>query len=60
MSTSEPNETYSEAETEARREAILKRVLAMPPKPHKARKGVPKRNADTRGLTVTTPQRGTR
>ena len=32
-------ETYSEAETDARREAALKRMLATPPKPHKAMKG---------------------
>ncbi|WP_425230026.1 hypothetical protein [Sphingomonas sp.] len=31
-------ETYSEAETDARREAILKAVLATRPKPHKASK----------------------
>ena len=29
-------DTYSEAETEARREAALKRMLATPHKPHKA------------------------
>ena len=29
-------ETYTEAETEARREAALKRMLATPHKPHKA------------------------
>jgi len=29
------DETYSEAETEARREAALKKLLATPPKPHK-------------------------
>ena len=28
-------ETYTEAETEARREAALKRMLATPHKPHK-------------------------
>jgi hypothetical protein len=28
-------ETYSEAETDARREAALKRMLATPHKPHK-------------------------
>lgn len=33
------DETYSETETEARREAALKRLLATPPKPHKASKG---------------------
>jgi hypothetical protein len=30
------NETYSEEETVARREAALKRMLATPHKPHKA------------------------
>lgn len=30
-----PKDTYSEAETDARREAALKRMLATPPKPHK-------------------------
>mgnify|MGYP001550450319 CR=1 FL=1 len=33
------NETYSEAETEARREAALKRMLATPHKPQKAKEG---------------------
>jgi hypothetical protein len=32
------NETYSEAETEARREATLKKLLSTPPKPHKTKK----------------------
>ncbi len=31
------SDTYSEAETEARREATLKRLLATPHKPHKQR-----------------------
>ncbi|MBX7514829.1 hypothetical protein K3179_09765 [Qipengyuania sp. GH38] len=31
----EDNETYSEEETKARREAALKRMLATPHKPHK-------------------------
>lgn len=31
-------DTYSEVETDARREAILTRVLATPPKPQKASK----------------------
>lgn len=31
-------ETYSEEETVARREAALKRMLRMPPKPHKEMK----------------------
>ena len=30
------NNTYSEAETVARREATLRTLLATPPKPHKA------------------------
>lgn len=30
-----PDDTYSEAETAARAEAALKRMLATPPKPHK-------------------------
>jgi hypothetical protein len=30
------DETYSEEETVARRERALKRMLATPPKPHKA------------------------
>jgi len=33
--TNQKSETYSEAETEARREAALKRMLATPHKPHK-------------------------
>ena len=31
----DPNETYSEEETERRREAALKRMLATPHKPHR-------------------------
>ena len=38
MANTKEEETYSEAETEARREAALKQLLAMPPKPHKASK----------------------
>ena len=38
MSKSSNDETYSEEETVARREAALKRMLATPPKPHKDRK----------------------
>lgn len=34
MKNPELNDTYSEAETEARREAVLKRLLTMPHKPH--------------------------
>jgi len=37
MKKAEPiNETYSKAETEARREATLKKLLSTPPKPRKA------------------------
>jgi len=36
MSDVNPDETYSESETEARREAALKRMFATPHKPHKA------------------------
>jgi hypothetical protein len=34
--TDQETETYSEAETKARTEAALKRMLATPHKPHKA------------------------
>lgn len=34
-----PDETYSEAETVARREAALRTMLTTPHKPHKASKG---------------------
>ena len=37
-----PDDTYSEAETVARREAALKRMLATPHKPHKASPAKPK------------------
>lgn len=33
------DDSYSEAETDARREAALKRMLATPHKPHKATTG---------------------
>ena len=33
---SQANDTYSEAETVARREAALRNMLATPPKPHEA------------------------
>lgn len=38
----ENDDAYSEAETDSRREALLKKVLATPPKPHepsKAKRG---------------------
>lgn len=38
MANPNQSDTYSEAETDARREATLKRMLATPPKPHKASK----------------------
>ncbi|MEQ1883290.1 MAG: hypothetical protein ABL878_20235 [Burkholderiales bacterium] len=34
MTSKSPSDTYTEAETEARREAALKRMLATPHKPH--------------------------
>jgi hypothetical protein len=37
-SNQDEGETYSEAETEARREATLRRMLATPHKPHKAKR----------------------
>lgn len=40
MTISGPNETYSDEETEARREAALKRMLATPHKPHKKGSGL--------------------
>jgi len=36
------DETYSEAETEARREATLKKLLSTPPKPRNTSKGTGK------------------
>lgn len=36
MAHPDQSDTYSEAETEARREAALKRMLATPHKPHEA------------------------
>ena len=38
MTKNEP-ENYTEAETEARREAALKRMLTTPHKPHKPKEG---------------------
>lgn len=38
MAKSDPDETYSEEETERRREAALKRMLNTPHKPHKESK----------------------
>ena len=39
-------ETYSEEETERRREAALKRMLTTPHKPHEKVKGAGKRKKD--------------
>jgi hypothetical protein len=39
MTKSDPEETYSEEETVARREAALKRAFATPHKPHKPKDG---------------------
>lgn len=37
--TPEPEDTYSEAETVARREASVRNMLTAPPKPHEAING---------------------
>ncbi|MBM0170089.1 hypothetical protein [Altererythrobacter sp. C41] len=47
MSLMAESETYSEEETERRREAALKRMLKTPPKPHK-----PARRSIASGLYV--------
>jgi len=47
MSKSDHEETYTEAETEARREAALKRMFATPHKPHKPHKPVKARERDS-------------
>ena len=48
---SKPNQktddTYSKAETEARREAALKRMLATPHKPHRTSKGKRKESSQS-------------
>lgn len=41
MAKTDQEDTYSEAETVARREAALKRAFATPHKPHKAKGGKP-------------------
>ena len=46
--TNAPDETYSEEETERRREATLKRMLATPHKPHEKLKKGPRRNVRKR------------
>lgn len=44
--TDSPEDTYSEEETVARREAVLKSILSTPPKPHKdMKKGNTRRKA---------------
>lgn len=40
--------TYSEAETEARREAALQRMFATPHKPHEASKGRRKESSQSK------------
>jgi hypothetical protein len=47
MSKTDP-ETYTEAETDARREAALKRMLATPHKPHSA-SGKPRKESRKKG-----------
>lgn len=46
--TPKKDETYSEEETEARRETALKRLLATPHKPHSASKGKRKESSQSR------------
>ena len=38
------DDTYSEAETDARREAVLKNILSTPPKPRKSK--IPRQRKD--------------
>lgn len=42
--TPDESEIYSEAETDERREELLKRMLNTPPKPHKPKSGSAKRD----------------
>ncbi len=42
------DETYTETETEARREATLKQLLATPPKPHKTKRGKGKESSQSK------------
>lgn len=42
------NETYSPAETEARREAALRYALSTPPKPHKAMRKRPRESSQSK------------
>jgi len=44
-------ETYSDAETERRAEAVLKRMLATPHKPHTASKGKRKESSELKEVT---------
>ena len=44
----DPDESYSQAETEARREALLKRILATPPKPRSPNKRKPKESSQSK------------
>jgi hypothetical protein len=46
------DETYSEEETERRREATLKAMLAMPHKPHKPTGLTPSRKKKTKPATT--------
>jgi hypothetical protein len=44
-----PEDTYSDAETAARADAALKRMLATPPKPHKDSKVGKRRESNSKG-----------
>ena len=47
MATDQDSESYSESETEARREAALKRMLATPHKPHNTLDGKSRKDSNT-------------
>lgn len=49
MNKTTPTDTYSDAETDARREAALKNLLATPPKPKKATNGNAKESSQDKG-----------
>jgi hypothetical protein len=49
MTNPTPAETYTDAETERRREAALARMLATPHKPHKASKGKRGESSQSKG-----------
>lgn len=52
MGTPKGNESYSEQETERRRDAVIKRMLATPPKPHSEMKLGKPRGKPSKSLKV--------